>query len=701
MVVNKLNLSLNEPFIRQAYAKQGDTGRVFNIEIDPTPTENGTLRIKRPDGVEVTADALKSADIEPTEPTDLVTFTALEEVPLTKLEVGLSSSQDLHGQSNPYPSGGGVNKFDPSVFAYRTTNGITFSRDGDDIVINNTATATAYLNFSGLSISTTESYVRFIIKASSANSSVTLHIEPSVGSVLNLNLSSAEVSGAIPYSSGMTFSGYLQVANGASFTNFHLSVCAIPYSSGMPTFAPYSNICPIVPSNGVNLLQNTASTTSVQGCDFTVNADGTVTVNGKSTGWTGLTIGTVTLPKGTYVLSSGVGIAYSYNLYLSASGDASGSTSAGTAQTDITLESDGTVTIKLYARPNIQQPNNIKVYPMLRAKDSSAPFYVPYQGINLEQRGVNMWDETWETGYYQASNGAKVASTNYFRCSNRIPVLPNTSYYWSTVEALEVFEWAKDGSYLRRRGNNYKNIALTTSEDCYFVTFNTHNVATSYNNDISINYPSTDHDYHAYNGTTHSISLGRSVYGGKVDLVSGKLVVDKVEVDMGTLTWNRSASWLGGPVLYTTGLTSVITIPQASEVSSALCSAYQTVSRATVDNNLTIKALAVNTDGLVVVRDSNYSDGATFQSAMSGQQLVYPLATPIEYDLTPQQISTLLGTNNIFGQTIREVAFEYDGVLAELPSEATEVAGRCIGDVELNGVSTMPFTLVVQKNNQA
>ena len=33
---------------------------------------------------------------------------------------------------------------------------------------------------------------------------------------------------------------------------------------------------------------------------------------------------------------------------------------------------------------------------------------------------------------------------------------------------------------------------------------------------------------------------------------------------------------------------------------------------------------------------------------MSGVQLVYELATPIEVDLTPTEITTLLGTNNIF-----------------------------------------------------
>lgn len=36
---------------------------------------------------------------------------------------------------------------------------------------------------------------------------------------------------------------------------------------------------------------------------------------------------------------------------------------------------------------------------------------------------------------------------------------------------------------------------------------------------------------------------------------------------------------------------------------------------------------------------------------MSGVQLVYELVTPIEYQLTQQEVTTLLGTNNIWADT--------------------------------------------------
>ena len=48
------------------------------------------------------------------------------------------------------------------------------------------------------------------------------------------------------------------------------------------------------------------------------------------------------------------------------------------------------------------------------------------------------------------------------------------------------------------------------------------------------------------------------------------------------------------------------------------------------------------------IRDLAYSDTTSFRAAMNGVQICYYLATPIEVQLTPTEITTLLGTNNIF-----------------------------------------------------
>ena len=48
-----------------------------------------------------------------------------------------------------------------------------------------------------------------------------------------------------------------------------------------------------------------------------------------------------------------------------------------------------------------------------------------------------------------------------------------------------------------------------------------------------------------------------------------------------------------------------------------------------------------NEGSLIVVIPNGTADDTEIQ-------VVYPLATPIEYQLTPQQVTTLIGTNNVW-----------------------------------------------------
>ena len=144
---------------------------------------------------------------------------------------------------------------------------------------------------------------------------------------------------------------------------------------------------------GKNKLGNTATTATVQGVTYTVNSDGTIGVDGKSTGWTGLTIGTVTLPAGDYILSAGVPHTNFYNLFLEMSGDTTGSTSSG--DKSFTLTGESTITVKLYARPGFQQPTGSIVYPMIRLATVTDGAFAPYSNICpiSGRTGLSVWDD--------------------------------------------------------------------------------------------------------------------------------------------------------------------------------------------------------------------------------------------------------------------------------------------------------------------
>jgi phage-related protein len=55
-----------------------------------------------------------------------------------------------------------------------------------------------------------------------------------------------------------------------------------------------------------------------------------------------------------------------------------------------------------------------------------------------------------------------------------------------------------------------------------------------------------------------------------------------------------------------------------------------------------------NVSHRIVICDNRYSNASDFKTAMNGVQLVYELATPQTIQLTPTEVKTLLGENNIF-----------------------------------------------------
>ena len=150
-------------------------------------------------------------------------------------------------------------------------------------------------------------------------------------------------------------------------------------------------------------------------------------------------------------------------------------------------------------------------------------------------------------------------------------------------------------------------------------------------------------------GTTHAIPLGRTVYGGTVDAVRGKLIEKIVSVDMGDITWTY-ASGQNPPVFRVS--TATLGCKQ-NDVTNLKSSMYKTYSSGWEDF-----MVSVGTNYLSV-SNSNYTDATAFKNAMSGVQLVYELATPVEYDLTETEIKSLLGDNNVWTDTNGNITVAY------------------------------------------
>lgn len=152
--------------------------------------------------------------------------------------------------------------------------------------------------------------------------------------------------------------------------------------------------------------------------------------------------------------------------------------------------------------------------------------------------------------------------------------------------------------------------------------------------------------------TEYPVSLGQTVYGGTLDVVTGVLTVDRAMVDLGSLTWNYvSGSSFN---LRSTNNIGVVLPATISTVPNAISSVYPVRSYSVTsdtDKSLTIVFATSAQAGKVWVHDTSYTDATAFKTAMNGVQLVYELATPTTVQLSPTEVKTLLGSNSVWADS--------------------------------------------------
>ena len=144
--------------------------------------------------------------------------------------------------------------------------------------------------------------------------------------------------------------------------------------------------------------------------------------------------------------------------------------------------------------------------------------------------------------------------------------------------------------------------------------------------------------------TTYTVNLSSAgtVYGGTLDVTTGLLTVTHSLLDLGSLTWEV---WPNLTSIFRCALPSYIKKVENNIAPNWKCEIY-TVREGTAisSTNYSIGQLH---QSYLLTRDTRYTDATAYKSAMSGKHLCYELATPQTHQLTPTEITTLLGNNAI------------------------------------------------------
>lgn len=193
--------------------------------------------------------------------------------------------------------------------------------------------------------------------------------------------------------------------------------------------------------------------------------------------------------------------------------------------------------------------------------------------------------------------------------------------------------------------------------------------------DIQLELGSTATDYEPYTANTYSITFpteAGTVYGGTLDVVKGTLTVDRAMVDLGTLDWRWDSTY---EFWRTDQLNSIIKKSSGSSVvTGSICEEYKAFGYNELQVDKTIIGFAVATTGRVAVRNGSTTN-------MPTNDMCYELATPTTYTLTPTEIKTLLGVNNVWAdagtvdvQYPADTKLYIDGKTAELQALVLENA---------------------------
>lgn len=159
--------------------------------------------------------------------------------------------------------------------------------------------------------------------------------------------------------------------------------------------------------------------------------------------------------------------------------------------------------------------------------------------------------------------------------------------------------------------------------------------------------------FEPYKGNTTTTPLGQTVYGGQLNVLTGELTIEHVQY-----VFDGSEQIVAQNTGWGTNVLDNIIKPNINNntMSDILCDIFSPETPSHVWNHTSdnIIGIAVESDNYKIRFYSSAFVGKTSSEVateMTGHMLVYPLATPQTVQLTPQEVNSLLGQNNISADT--------------------------------------------------
>lgn len=268
-------------------------------------------------------------------------------------------------------------------------------------------------------------------------------------------------------------------------------------------------------------------------------------------------------------------------------------------------------------------------------------------GTGIETNGFNQWDEETELGTYNATTGAKEPASTQRRNVNPIAVFPSTTYYTNKVLYRYFYDCDMN---LVLYDNSGSNLFTTPANAAYMNIRQAIGIWDGTETNINLSWSGyRNGEYEAYWDSTLALPITTVTSGGSAvfadgmkgagtayDELTGTKAVKRMGiVNLGNLTdWEVYSNDTTGHTFRAT-LTGAKAVPNESTVANIKAAIYTTRQFNWPSDWMNYDKVVCQTTAAknLFIRDTAYSNAATFKTAMNGVYLVYELDTPTEYTL--------------------------------------------------------------------
>jgi len=482
---------------------------------------------------------------------------------------------------------------------------------------------------------------------------------------------------------------------------------------------------------GKNLLPVTVESKTVNGVTFTVEKDdsgnitsikasGTATANISSA----IKFASVLLPAGTYKANGlddgGPAPNYRLSVYNQGASQLITNIYQG-ADNEFTL-SEATTVIVYPVILKDTTVSNVVYKPMIRLATEADATFEPYSnicpisgwtGANVSRTGKNLWKQfdsrtiNGVTLTVDDDGGCSLTGTATANATFVMPVTILSGSYYLSAHNSDIVGASVRLMLVSNTGGADKQIYLSVANAAAPITLDTEYnqlrirvnagvafTSTKFYPQLELGSTGTAYEPFVANDIypiTFPTEAG-TVYGGTLDVVNGVLKVTHAITTVSAKTWRYESNY----TRFSAGFAGMVSGKYGVRTVPFMCSAFQPIddgrSLASVPNN---SIYGAGTSATVFIKTDTVSTVEDFISTYGDVQILYELASPINITISPTEITTLFGTNNIWADC-GDVTVTYGAYLETVKAYADKVGDSilsAIAPLEMNYTASRAYTV--------